>query len=86
MCGQALIPLRDALPEMMEIELDQTMMERVRNGYQPTWQELGQVVNPGGVEQKHVKLSRHNQLIAIVEVNRAQVGGDYVTKIRRVFL
>jgi hypothetical protein len=71
---------------MTEIELDRTLMEKIRNGYQPSLQELDPAVSPEDIKHEHVKLTRHNHLVAIAEVNHTQVAGSHGLRIRRVFL
>jgi len=80
-CGflqEKIIGLRLALPGMREVELDESLANKVRNGYQPTGEEL--TANPNGLEKGYVKLLRDGQLVAILKVQ----GGDRA-KIERVF-
>ena len=41
------IPLRKAMPSMGEIDIHMMLAEKVRQGYQPCWDELGPIVAPG---------------------------------------
>jgi tRNA pseudouridine55 synthase len=68
---QRMIPLREAVPEMEEIQVDQTMAFRIRQGYQPKWEELQGVVAAPVVRESHVKLVKGNELVAIVKTGRA---------------
>jgi tRNA pseudouridine55 synthase len=68
---QRMIPLQEALPEMEAIQVDQAMASRIRQGYQPKWEELKGVVAPPPVREFHVKLVKGNELVAIVKTGPA---------------
>ena len=79
-----LIPLRAALPEMREIEIEDLLAEKVRNGYRPTWEELTKGLSLTGHRSErvcgvenckdgHVKLVMDGKLIAIVKVKKIEL-------------
>jgi tRNA pseudouridine55 synthase len=82
---QRMIPLHEALPEMEEIQVDHTMASRIRQGYQPKWEELKGVVAPPPVRESHVKLVKGNELVAIVKTGRAAGAGASRLEGVRVF-
>ncbi len=75
------MPLRNALPEMGEIEVNSMLAEKVRQGYQPGWNELSQVIND---QERFIKLISGDKLLAIAKRNDGEGGHDKV-KFERVF-
>jgi len=90
------ISLRDALPEMREIEIEDLFAEKVRHGYRPTWEELTKSLNITGhrpervcdvenYKDGHVKLVMGGELIAIVKVKKIEDTGYDKVKSVKVF-
>ena len=79
------IPLRDALPNMREIEVDGSLAERVRRGYQPGWDEAARDLDPRDPKEGYVKFVHGSELVAIGNVQRAGEGSKRSLKIERVF-
>jgi tRNA pseudouridine55 synthase len=82
---QRMIPLQEALPEMEEIQVDETMASRIRQGYQPRWEELKGVFTLPPVREFHVKLVKGNELVAVVKTGPAAGTGASRLKGVRVF-
>ena len=78
---EKMMPLRNALPEMDEIEVNATLAEKVRQGYQPSWDELSQVIDD---QERFMKLISDNNLLAIVKKDDGE-GGHEKVKFERVF-
>ena len=85
------IPLRKALPDMGEIELNGMLAEKVRQGYQPTWDELrcagASMMHadfPRDDRESFTKLISGDELVAIVKKNDGG-GGHEKVKFERVF-
>lgn len=79
------IPLKDALPNMPELEVDERLAKKVRHGYQPLAEDLGEYVDPGDCRDNNVKLVRDGELVAILRLKYGE-GVDHVkVKIARVF-
>lgn len=84
--GGNIIPLRAALPDMAEIKIDAGLAKRVRQGYQPCWEEVA-----GGVPEHDydgegfVKLVADDELVAILKLRGKKRGGPGVVRIKRVF-
>ena len=88
------IPLRSALPEMREIEIEGLLAEKVRHGYQPAREELLRSLTLPDHQQEraydvesyrdsHVKLVSDGKLVAIVRVKKIEdVGYDKVELVR----
>jgi tRNA pseudouridine55 synthase len=83
---QKVIPLRAALPNMGEIEVEDQLVRKVRNGYQPAWEELTTGKDFALCKVGHAKLVGGGELVAIVKVRNCE-GVDYgdKVKIERVF-
>ena len=75
------IPLRNALPEMAEIEVNSMLAEKVRQGYQPSWEELSQVIND---QERFIKMISGDKLLAIAKKDDGG-GGHGKVKFERVF-
>jgi len=73
--------LRNALPEMGEIEVNAMLAEKVRQGYQPGWNELSQVIND---QERFIKLISGDKLLAIAKKDDGE-GGHEKVKFERVF-
>jgi len=75
------VPLRNALPEMGEIEVNSMLAEKVRQGYQPSWDELSQAIND---QERFIKLISGDKLLAIAKKDDGG-GGHGKVKFERVF-
>jgi hypothetical protein len=78
-------PLQEALPGMEEIQVDEAMAARIRQGYQPEWEELRGGAGPKPVREFHVKLMEGNQLVAVMKTGSALGEGASRLKGVRVF-
>ena len=86
------MPLQNALPSMGEIDVDALLAEKVRQGYQPCWDELAPIVAPvdpliESVENDQeicIKLISGDKLLAIVKKDDGG-GGHEKVKFERVF-
>ena len=84
--------LRDALPELGEIEVDSRLAEKVRQGHQPCWEELTRPEEPihplpGNTEndqESFMKLVSGDKLLAILKKSDGG-GGHEKVKFERVF-
>jgi len=79
------IPLRDAVPGMPEVEVDRFLAEKVRHGYQPALEGLTEEFNLAGRVGGHVKIVVDDRLVAIVELIKTRRVGHSKIKIERVF-
>jgi len=79
------IPLIKALPGMGEIALGEMLAEKVRQGYQPGWNELTALVKPvHPLEESFIKLVSGDRLLAIVKKKDGE-GSHEKVKFERVF-
>jgi len=79
------MPLQNALPSMGEIDVDALLAEKVRQGYQPCWDELAPIVAPVQNDQEIcIKLISGDKLLAIVKKDDGG-GGHEKVKFERVF-
>jgi tRNA pseudouridine55 synthase len=84
-----IIPLRAALPNMMELEVGKDIAERVRQGHQPTWEELKEVsalAAPKGNGDGRLKLVTEGDLLAILRIDRGNGASHSMPRLERVFL
>ena len=80
-----IIPLSDALPHMKEIPVDEGTAQRIRNGYQPNWEELFKGSDMSDFHDDHVKVANGTELVAIMSA-RYSLGDDRGSlRIKRVF-
>jgi tRNA pseudouridine55 synthase len=78
------IPLSEALPEMLEIQVDDLMARKIRNGYQPLWNEVMRSNLPDFFEG-YLKLTEREGFVAIGKASFSQGKGKTSFKIVRVF-
>lgn len=78
------IPLKAALPDMEEVGAPDSLVGKIRNGYQPSWEELGQDGPPLDRDAKVVKLVNGEELLALADVTPGK-GSERRLKVRRVF-
>lgn len=77
------LSLREALPDMPEVDIDDGLSGRIRKGYQPGWKDLGESVDGAEVPGSCIKLVGNSELIAIAGVKG--VKGSYQPRLERVF-
>ena len=82
---EKVIPLRAALPGMREIEIQGTIADKVRQGYQPGWEDLNSSPRFVGFENGYFKLVRCGELVAIMKINGNEDLDRVTPKIERVF-
>jgi tRNA pseudouridine55 synthase len=80
-----IIPLRDALPGMGEIEVNGILTGKVRNGYRPRWEEIAGNSRLADCADDYVKLVSRNELVAIIKANNSGGIGHGKVRIERVF-
>ena len=81
-----LIPLVSAVPDMAEVEVKKSLADKIRLGYQPSWEELSGGLNVSCGNSIHVKVVCNRNLVAIVKVNLSKGVGHEHVKIKRVFI
>jgi tRNA pseudouridine55 synthase len=82
---EALIPLREALPHMEEIQIDASVASRIRTGQQPGAEELAGAFPSPSFCENYVKLVHGNDLVAITRISPDMKTGKYRLGIQRVF-
>jgi len=78
------ISLSEALPDMLEIKLDDLMARRIRNGYQPLWKEVMRS-DPPDFFEGYFKLTERQEFVAIGKASFSQGKEKTSFKIVRVF-
>lgn len=78
------LPLNKALPGMTELEVDGPLAGKIRQGYQPVWNELQDGVSMENGVSGYVKITRENELIAVANVYEEKTQG-FKAKLVRVF-
>jgi tRNA pseudouridine55 synthase len=66
---EAIIPSKQALPEMMEVEIPSELAQKIRNGYQPDKKELSPGKNISLRLHEYVKAITGEELVAILKKN-----------------
>lgn len=79
------IPLKAALPDMREIKVTEFFAKKIRNGYQPTLEELNNGIIVSNFADGYVKLVSDNELVAITKTKESGGFGHGTLKIERVF-
>jgi tRNA pseudouridine55 synthase len=79
------IPLNEALPGMTEVEVDAALARKIRQGYQPAWNELQDGFSAENEVSGYVKITKENELIAVASVYEEKTQG-IKAKLVRVFL
>jgi tRNA pseudouridine55 synthase len=82
---EALIPLREALPQMEEIQVDASMASRIRAGHQPKEEELADALIRTPFNEKNTKLVHGKDLVAIARISYDLKTGKCQLGIQRVF-
>ncbi len=80
-----LLNLSDSIPQMKGIEVDDRLEKKVRQGYQPAWDELIKDLDVTTFKDSHFKLIRGGELIAIAKIKRGDNATQDSVKIVRVF-
>ncbi|MBW1779847.1 MAG: tRNA pseudouridine(55) synthase TruB [Deltaproteobacteria bacterium] len=76
------IPMSEAVPQMEEVRVHGDLAARIRNGYQPIWEELN--IGPD-FSDGWVKLVNGHRLVAVMKVAKGNNIGYGKVKIERVF-
>jgi len=80
-----IIPMRDALPHLKEVQVDDLMAKKIRNGHRPQWR-IAEIENDGPEKyDRHIKLVNRNSLVAIVQARRSLDADKGTLKLLRVF-
>jgi tRNA pseudouridine55 synthase len=77
------ISLGEALPGMAEIHVGRPLARKVRQGYQPAWNEIEP--RPGTSGDEQIKMMSEGDLVAILGIVRDEINGRGKVKIERVF-
>jgi tRNA pseudouridine55 synthase len=77
-----IIPLKEALPDVREQEIDPDIALRIRNGYQPNWKELSWDAPP---TEGLIKLVSGPELVALAEVPKYPEPEEVRLELLRVF-
>jgi tRNA pseudouridine55 synthase len=82
---EKIIPLRDAIPHLKEVQVNEELARKIRNGYQPPWGALMGKAPMPAIHEDQLKLVKDGTLVAIMKVPR-QIEHDGVgLEILRVF-
>ena len=82
---QRVVPLRECLPHMIEIEVDGGMAKRIRDGYRPQWGELAPGKDSPDSCTGEVKVVKGAQLVAILKADSSTQAPGRGLEIMRVF-
>jgi tRNA pseudouridine55 synthase len=80
-----IIPLRDALPGMGEIEVSRIIAGKVRNGYRPRWEEIFRDSSSVDCVDEYIKLVSGDELAAIIKAKNSEGVYHGEVRIERVF-
>ena len=78
-----IISLRDALPDMKEIRIDAKIAKKIRDGYQPGYDE---VFSGAGPHEGYMKLVKDKELVAITKEHQPSGDDGGRLRIMRVFI
>jgi tRNA pseudouridine55 synthase len=82
---EKIIPLRQALPHIRESQVDERIAQRIRNGYQPQWEEVFGGGDLPDFFEGYMKFVKRAELVAIAK-GHYSVGEDgELLRIVRVF-
>ena len=82
---EKIIPLRQALPHIRESQVDEQIAQRIRNGYQPQWEEVfGGGYLPDFFEG-YMKFVMRAELVAIAKGHYSMGEDRELLRIVRVF-
>lgn len=82
---EKIIPLRDAIPHLKEVQVDEELAKKIRNGYQPQWEVLKGSAHLLAVIENEVKLVEDRTLVAIMKVPKQKEHEEVGLEILRVF-
>ena len=75
---EVIIPLRNALKGMMEVEIPDELAKKIRNGYQPNWGELSRDPISSFNSYDYLKIITGEELVAIL---KEDVNGYNIIKV-----
>jgi tRNA pseudouridine55 synthase len=81
---EVIIPLHEALPDMKAVKVDGPLVQRIRNGHQPRWEELGAIADLPRFFEGYMKLVDGGGLVAIAKVHHL-LDHEGSLRIMRVF-
>ena len=79
-----LITLNEALTDMPAVVIDRPLADKVRQGYQPSWEELKIEPDSGNPENLFYKAVRKGELIAIMNIKKSRGVDHGKVRIERV--
>ena len=79
------IPLREAIPHLREVQVDDQLARKIRNGYQPQWEVLRKESPLPDVYEGEIKLVKEGALVAIMKVPQQTDHDGAGAEILRVF-
>lgn len=79
------ISLREALPGLREAQVDDRIARKIRNGYQPNWNELQAAFDPSEFGEEDMKVVKGSDLVALMKVGRDSRSGEVRSRVTRVF-
>jgi tRNA pseudouridine55 synthase len=82
---EAVISLREALPQMEEIQIDASMASRIRAGHRPKKEEFAGALSSSLLKDNFFKLVHGNDLVAITRIGPDLKTGKCQLGIQRVF-
>ncbi len=65
---KAVVPLVSSLPDIPGVSIRSNLAQKIRNGYQPVWQDIG--VRDICTEGEYLKLVENEDLVAVLQVCR----------------
>ena len=80
-----IIPLREALPHMTEVEVDDGTARKIRNGHQPEWREVAIGSGLPEIDEDYVKFVKGIELVAIARAYKSFGDGKGRFKTMRAF-
>ena len=67
--GEVILPLKNALKGMIEVEVPNKLAKKIRNGYQPNWRELSRERISSRNTNDYLKTVTGEELVAILKEN-----------------
>ena len=80
-----IIPLREALPHLKEMQVDARMARKIRDGYQPKLEEVTTGADMPNSYEGYMKLINGTELVAIIKTSNFSDDDKGWLKIARVF-
>ena len=78
-------PLKDAIPAMKAVTIDNQMAQKVRNGYRPSFMELIKKIDLPDMYDGNIKLITESGLAAIIEIEKSPAHENSWLKKVKVF-